>query len=101
MQILLSKGFMNSTKTHQRTRFCSVSAAHHLYLEITPMFNNLGTLDRLIRLVLASGILYLGLYPYAHSGLGIGLDIVGTVLAGLNHRFGQGVVQTASKASKR
>jgi hypothetical protein len=45
------------------------------------MFNNLGTLDRLIRLVLASGLIYLGLYPYAHSNLGIGLDLIGAVLA--------------------
>ena len=45
------------------------------------MFNNLGTRDRLIRLYLASGFFYTGLYPYAHSGLGIGLDLVGTVLA--------------------
>jgi hypothetical protein len=45
------------------------------------MFNNLGTRDRLIRLVLASGLFYAGLYPFAHSGLGIGLDLVGAVLA--------------------
>jgi hypothetical protein len=45
------------------------------------MFNNLGTRDRLIRLVLASGLLYAGLFPFAHSGLGIGLDLAGTVSA--------------------
>lgn len=51
------------------------------------MFDNLGTLDRLIRLVLASGLFYAGLYPFAHSGFGIGLDLLGTVLA-LTGSFG-------------
>lgn len=45
------------------------------------MFNNLGMLDRLIRLVLAGGFIYFGLFLYANSSLGIGLDIVGAVLA--------------------
>jgi hypothetical protein len=49
--------------------------------EVILMFNNLGTLDRLIRLVLAGGFIYFGLFPYANSSLGVGLDIVGAVLA--------------------
>jgi len=45
------------------------------------MFNNVGLLDRLIRLVLGGGLLYAGLSAYANSALGIGLDVLGGVLA--------------------
>ncbi|MEA5599182.1 DUF2892 domain-containing protein [Rivularia sp. UHCC 0363] len=41
------------------------------------MFNNVGTTDRLLRLVAAAVLLYLGLQTYAGSALGIGLDVVG------------------------
>jgi uncharacterized membrane protein YgdD (TMEM256/DUF423 family) len=44
------------------------------------MFNNIGTIDRLIRLILASVFFYLGLLTYSGSALGIGLTIVAIVL---------------------
>jgi ABC-type Na+ efflux pump permease subunit len=43
------------------------------------MFNNVGTIDRLIRLILASVLLFLGLYSYAGSALGIGFIVAGAV----------------------
>jgi hypothetical protein len=45
------------------------------------MFNNVGTIDRVVRLLLGGGLLYLGLSTYAGSALGIGLDVVGAVAA--------------------
>lgn len=45
------------------------------------MFNNVGTVDRIIRLVLASALAYFGLIIYSGSALGIGLTIAGGVLA--------------------
>ncbi|GAB4377568.1 MAG: hypothetical protein Kow00121_27360 [Elainellaceae cyanobacterium] len=36
---------------------------------------NIGMLDRLVRLLLAVALLYLGLFFYAHSALGLGLTI--------------------------
>ncbi len=45
------------------------------------MFNNVGTVDRLIRLVLASALFYFGLLVYSGSALGIGLTMVGAVMA--------------------
>lgn len=49
-------------------------------LEITVMKTNVGSLDRLIRLLLASALFYLGLFPYYSTGLGIGLVVAGSVL---------------------
>jgi hypothetical protein len=43
------------------------------------MFNNVGTADRLLRLIVATVLLYLGLFTYAGSALGIGLAVVGGV----------------------
>ncbi|ESA34199.1 membrane protein [Leptolyngbya sp. Heron Island J] len=43
------------------------------------MFNNVGTVDRLLRLLVAIGSLYFGLTVYAGSTLGMVLDIVGSV----------------------
>ena len=43
------------------------------------MFNNVGTTDRLLRLIAAAMLLYLGLQPYAGSALGIGLAIAGGI----------------------
>lgn len=43
------------------------------------MFTNVGMTDRFLRLLLASGLLYLGLFNYSHSALGIGLDVAGAV----------------------
>ncbi|WP_205369610.1 DUF2892 domain-containing protein [Thermoleptolyngbya sp. PKUAC-SCTB121] len=40
---------------------------------------NVGLLDRLIRLVLASVLFYLGLFLYSGTALGIGLVVVGSV----------------------
>jgi hypothetical protein len=51
------------------------------------MFNNVGTIDRLIRLVLASVFLFLGLYTYAGSTWGIGFDVLGA-MAFLTGLFG-------------
>ncbi len=45
------------------------------------MFNNVGAVDRLIRLVLASALFYFGLLVYSGSALGIGLTMVGAVMA--------------------
>lgn len=42
--------------------------------------SNVGTFDRFIRLLLASGLFYLGLYLYANSALGIGLAVAGGVM---------------------
>jgi len=43
------------------------------------MFNNVGTTDRVLRLIAAAVLLYLGLQTYAGSALGIGLTVVGGV----------------------
>ena len=43
------------------------------------MFNNVGIVDRLLRLFVAIGLLYFGLTVYTGSTLGIVLDIVGGV----------------------
>ena len=43
------------------------------------MFNNVGTIDRLLRLLAAVVSLYFGLLVYAGSTLGIVLDIVGGI----------------------
>jgi hypothetical protein len=45
------------------------------------MFNNVGTIDRFIRLVLAGALLYLGLGIYGGSALGIGLAIISIIPA--------------------
>lgn len=44
------------------------------------MFNNVGTGDRLIRLLLASTLAYLGLFIYSGSVLGTALVTVAAVL---------------------
>lgn len=41
---------------------------------------NVGSLDRLIRLLLASVLFYLGLFLYSSSALGIGLVAAGGIL---------------------
>jgi hypothetical protein len=51
-----------------------------LLVEITAMKTNVGTLDRGIRLLLASVFFYLGLFLYSGSALGIGLVVAGGVL---------------------
>ncbi|QZZ21696.1 DUF2892 domain-containing protein [Leptothermofonsia sichuanensis E412] len=43
------------------------------------MKTNVGLLDRLIRLVLASVLFYLGLFLYSGTTLGIGLVVAGSV----------------------
>ncbi|MEM1256081.1 MAG: DUF2892 domain-containing protein [Cyanobacteria bacterium P01_H01_bin.21] len=43
------------------------------------MFNNVGIVDRLLRLLAAMVLLYFGLLVYAGSTLGIVLDIVGGI----------------------
>ena len=49
-------------------------------LEITAIKTNVSCLDRLIRLLLASVLFYLGLFLYSGTGLGIGLVVAGGVL---------------------
>lgn len=44
------------------------------------MKTNIGSLDRLIRLLLASALFDLGLFLYPGSALGIGLVVAGGVL---------------------
>ncbi len=41
---------------------------------------NVGSLDRLLRLLLASALFYLGLFSYSGTGLGLGLVIAGVVM---------------------
>jgi|HotLakDrversion2_2_1075449.scaffolds.fasta_scaffold92385_2 hypothetical protein len=43
------------------------------------MFNNVGIVDRFLRLVASSVLLYLGLMIYPGSAVGIALDVVGAV----------------------
>lgn len=45
------------------------------------MFNNVGIVDRIIRILLATALAYLGLLIYSGSALGIGLTIAAAVLA--------------------
>lgn len=44
------------------------------------MKTNVGSIDRLIRLLLASVLFYSGLFLYSGSALGIGLVVVGSIL---------------------
>lgn len=44
------------------------------------MKTNVGSIDRLIRLLLASVLFYLGLFLYGGTGLGIGFVIAGSIL---------------------
>lgn len=44
------------------------------------MKTNVGSIDRLLRLLLASVLFYLGLFLYSGTGLGIGLVVAGGVL---------------------
>lgn len=41
---------------------------------------NVGSLDRVIRLLLASAAFYLGLFFYSGTGLGIGFVVAGSIL---------------------
>lgn len=43
------------------------------------MFTNVGMTDRFLRLLLSSGLFYVGLYSYSSSALGIGLAMAGAV----------------------
>ncbi len=45
------------------------------------MFNNVGTVDRIVRILLATALAYFGLIIYSGSALGIGLTIAAAVLA--------------------
>lgn len=45
------------------------------------MFNNVGTVDRIIRILLAIALAYFGLLTYSGSALGISLTIAAAVLA--------------------
>jgi hypothetical protein len=49
-------------------------------MEINFMNANVGTIDRLIRLILASVLFYLGFFLFGGSGLGIGLAVAGGVM---------------------
>jgi amino acid transporter len=50
-------------------------------LNLTAIKTNVGLLDRLIRLILASVLFYLGLFVYSGSAVGIGLIVVSVLLA--------------------
>lgn len=41
---------------------------------------NVGSIDRLIRLLLASALFYLGLFLYSGTGLGVGFIVAGSIL---------------------
>jgi hypothetical protein len=49
------------------------------------MFNNLGAVDRILRLAAGAILLYLGLNVFDGTNLGVGMDIVGAIatLSGL------------------
>jgi hypothetical protein len=49
-------------------------------MEISAMKTNVGAIDRLIRLLLASVLFYVGLFLYSGSTLSIGLVVAGGVL---------------------
>jgi hypothetical protein len=44
------------------------------------MNTNVGTIDRLIRLLLAAGLFYLGFFLYGGTGLGISLVVMGSIM---------------------
>ena len=44
------------------------------------MNTNVGAIDRLIRLLLAAGLFYLGFFLYGGTGLGIGLIVMGGIM---------------------
>jgi len=44
------------------------------------MNTNVGEIDRLIRLLLATALFYLGFFLYGGTGLGIGLVVMGGVM---------------------
>ena len=44
------------------------------------MNTNVGAIDRLIRLLLATGLFYLGFFLYGGTGLGIGLIVMGGIM---------------------
>ncbi len=44
------------------------------------MKTNVGSIDRIVRLSLASVLFYLGLFLYSGTGLGVGLIIAGSIL---------------------
>lgn len=54
--------------------------AIYLTLEINSMNTNVGTADRLIRLLMAAVLFYLGFFLYGGTGLGIGLVAMGGVM---------------------
>ena len=41
---------------------------------------NVGAIDRLIRLLLAAGLFYLGFFLYGGTGLGISLVVMGSIM---------------------
>jgi len=49
-------------------------------LEISAIIVNIGSTDRLIRLILASVFLYLGLFLYSGTGFGIALVVMGGLM---------------------
>jgi amino acid transporter len=44
------------------------------------MKRNVGLIDRLVRLFLASALFYLGLFLYNGTALGVGFVVVGTIV---------------------
>ncbi len=44
------------------------------------MNTNVGAIDRLIRLLLAAVLFYLGFFLYGGTGLGIGLVVMGSIM---------------------
>lgn len=43
------------------------------------MFSNVGTVDRFLRILVGSVLLYLGAVVYAGSNVGLALDVVGVI----------------------
>ena len=43
------------------------------------MFSNVGTVDRFLRILVGSVLLYLGAVVYAGSNVGLALDVVGII----------------------
>jgi len=70
------------------------------------MYSNVGAIDRVIRLLLAVALFYLGFSLYGGTGLGIGLAVAGVVMlvtalmgfCGLYQLLG---IRTASKSNQQ